>query len=111
MKWIQRLLRGKNSTWSLLVPSKMQNDFIWNDGTIALRKLSSNIGNPFWRDAINTWISFSYAFSPPNELLCNENIFNSDATKFKNIKYTSWERKDVKFICDLLEDGQLITWQ
>ena len=38
MKWIQRLLKGKKSTWSLLLPSKMQNEFIWNYGTIALRK-------------------------------------------------------------------------
>ena len=111
MKWIQRLLKGKKSTWSLLLPSKMQNEFIWNYGTIALRKFLSNIGNPFWRDVINAWISFSYAFSLPNELLCNENIFDSDVTKFKNVRYISWERKGVKFIGDLLEEGQPIAWQ
>ena len=111
MNWIQMLLEDRKSAWSLLVPSKMQNKFIWNYGTVALQKVLSGIGHPFWRDVIIAWISFSHAFSLPDELLCNENIFNSDATKFKDIRYFSWERKGVKFIGDLLEDGHLMTWQ
>ena len=52
------VIEREKSTWSLLLPSKQQNEFIWNYGTIALRKLLPNIGNPFWRDVINAWISF-----------------------------------------------------
>ena len=49
---------------------------------------------------------FFICIFPASELLCNENIFNSDATKLKNIRYTSWES-----IGDVLEDGKLMTWQ
>lgn len=102
---------GKESTWCLLVPPQIKKECIWNFGTAALRKLLPNIANPFWRDVVSAWISFSTAFSLPDELLCNENIFNSDVTKYKRIKYSSWEKNGAKFVGDLFEERRLITWE
>ena len=89
IKWIRRLMMGKETTWCLLVPTQFKKECIWNFGVVALRKMLTNIANPFWRDVVSAWISFSNAFSLPDELLCNENIFNSDITKFKSIRYSS----------------------
>ena len=111
IKWIKRLLKGIKSTWCLLVPSNISTKFVWNFGVEALQNLRIKIMNPFWRDVVSAWTSFTKDFSLPEEFICNENLFNSDITKFKNIRYDSWERNGVKFVGDLLENGRLITWQ
>ena len=67
--------------------------------------------NPFWKDVVGAWISFSTEFRTEDNLLCYENVFNSDVTKFKENKYRSWGRKGVKFIGDLYENGKLMKWE
>ena len=111
IKWVKRLIIGRGSTWRRFAPKMLQEDFVWNFGTEALQKQLKDITNPFWRDVVNAWISFSRAFVVPDDLVCYENIFNSDVTKFKAIRYGSWEKKGVKFIGDLFEDNKLMTWQ
>ena len=111
IKWIKRLLKCTNPTWCLLVPSHISTKFVWNFGVEALQNLRIKIMNPFWRDVVSAWTSFTKDFSLPEDYICNENIFNSSVTKFKNIKYASWERNGVKFVGDLLENGRLISWQ
>ena len=111
MKWIQRTIEGKNATWCLLIPKKIRTDCIWNFGTAALRKLLPEIHNPFWKDVVSTWTSFSKSFTVEDEDVCNENIFNSDITKFKVIRYANWEKNGIKFIGDLLENGKVMTWR
>ena len=110
MKWIKRILEGKDATWCHLLPTKIRTNCIWNFGTVALKKLVQNIDNPFWKDVITAWTSFSKSFSVTNEDVYNENIFNSDVTRFKAIRYSSWEKKGVKFIGDLFENGRLMPW-
>ena len=75
-----------------------------------MKKVLKQVDNPFWKGVIESWIRFSSVFSIPEQLLSNENIFNSDHTKFKNITYASWERKGVRVIGDLFEDNKLLTW-
>lgn len=111
MKWIKRLVGGSRSSWRELAPSRIQNDFIWNFGIVALKKALGEISNPFWRDVVAAWIYFSKIFVIRDDLICNENIFNSDYTKFKSTRYSSWERKGVRTIGDLFEGNKLITWQ
>ena len=86
IKWIRRLLTGNRGSWLALTPSKLQSDFIWKFGSAALKKTSSKIDNPFWKDVVSAWICFSKDFKTPDELVYNENIFNSDHTKFKSSK-------------------------
>ena len=111
IKWVKRIVLGKNSTWLSLVPTKVGENFIWNYGVTALKKQLEMVFNPFWREVINAWISFSTAFRMDDYLLCYENIFNSDITKFKKNRHASWERKGVKFIGDLYENNKLMSWQ
>ena len=111
LKWIGRLHCGKPSTWGELVPSLIKRKYIWNYGVVALKRISQNMVNPFWKDTVSAWISFSKYFSIPDELLCNENIFNSNVTKFKTTIYKQWERNGVKFIGDLFENKRLMSWQ
>ena len=111
IKWVKRIVLGKNSTWLSLIPTKVGENFIWNYGVTALKKQLEMVFNPFWREVIIAWISFSTAFRMDDYLLCYENIFNSDITKFKKNRYASWERKGVKFIGDLYENNKLMSWQ
>ena len=111
IKWIKRLLTGNRGSWLALTPSKLQSDFIWNFGSAALKKTSSKIDNPFWKDVVSAWICFSKDFKTPDELVYNENIFNSDHTKFKSSKYANWERKGVRVIGDLFDGNVLLTWE
>ena len=111
IKWIKRLITGNRSSWSALVPSKVQSDFIWNFGCVALNNVMREIHNPFWRDVVAAWILFSKTFKTPEDEICNENIFNSDYTKFKNSRYASWEGKGVRIIGDLFEGNKLLTWE
>ena len=110
MKWIKRLVTGKHSIMWELMPHMLQKNFIWNFGIVALKRVSKQIYNPFWKGVIESWIHFSSIFHIPEDLICNENIFNSDHTKFKNITYASWERKGVRVIGDLFEGRKLLTW-
>ena len=108
IRWVKRLIIGLNSTWRSIIPNRLQLNFIWNYGVKALKKEMLKISNPFWKDVISAWMSFSTLLRTTDEDLCNENVFNSDVTKFKQIVYHTWERHGVKFIGDLLENGKLI---
>ena len=111
LKWIKRLITGNHSSWSMLLPHEIRDNFIWNFGSVSLNKYRKNISNPFWKDVIDAWAHFSKLFVTPDELICNENIFNSDFTKFKITRYPSWEKKGVRVIGDLYEGNILLTWE
>ena len=111
IKWIKRLLIGnQHSSWYSIIPTNLQSEFIWNYGVVALKKIVREISNPFWRDVVAAWINFSRVFKTPSESLSNENIFNSDYTKFKSCQYKGWERKGVRVIGDLFEGNKMLTW-
>ena len=111
MKWIKRLIIGNGGSWSALVPKEIRGEFIWNYGKVALKKVLNETRNPFWRDVIAAWIYFSKGFVIPDECICDENIFNSDYTKFKSSSYASWEKKGVRVVGDLFDGNQLLTWE
>ena len=77
---------------------------------MALKKSLQNIKNPFWKETVSVWLEFSKMFAISDDKLWNENIFNSDFTKFSDMRYESWEKKGVRFIGDLFEQGKLISW-
>ena len=110
MKWIKRIVAEKHNNMCKLMPSVLQKNFIWNYGIVALKKVLKEISNPFWKGVVEAWIYFSSVFPIPEELICNENVFHSDHTKFKNLAYPSWERKGIRIIGDLYEGNKLLTW-
>ena len=67
--------------------------------------------NPFWRDVIAAWMHFSMIFKIPDERICDENIFNSDFTRFQSSRLHSWEKKGVRTVGDLFMENELLTWQ
>ena len=46
-----------------------------------------------------------------NSDICNENIFNSNYTKFKSCRHASWERNGLRVLGDLFEGNKLLSWQ
>ena len=111
MKWIKRFLTEKNRTWHMLAPTILQKKFIWNFGVTSLKKISLELHNPFWKDMVFAWLSFSKAFNIPDELIQNESLFNSEYTKFKSSSHSSWERRGLQCIGDLFEGNKLMTWK
>ena len=111
MSWIRRFVGRKDRTWHLVVPEILRNNFVWNFGVTSLRKVVGNLSNPFWKDVISSWITFSKAFEIPDNMIVHENIFNSDFTKFKVNKYSRWERRGIRSIGDLFEGNKLMTYE
>ena len=110
MKWIKRFVAEKDKTWHLLAPERLQRQFVWNFGASALKRLLVDIHNPFWKDTVSAWITFSAAFYISEDMIPSENVFCSEYTKFKHTRYASWEREGVRFIGDLFEKNKLIDW-
>ena len=111
MKWVKRFVKGSKSTWYTLIPLKLQREFIWNYGVVALKEVAKSIANPFWKDVVTIWMHFSNLFDIPAENISNENIFHSDHTKFRKNSYRKWERRGVHIIGDLFENNKILSWE
>ena len=95
----------------MLTPARIQNDFVWNYGVKSLKRLTKETKIPFWKDAIAAWMHFSIVFKIPDLRICDENIFNSDFTKFRCSRLRGWEKRGVRIIADLFTGNELLTWQ
>ena len=111
LNWIRRFVSGKNRTWHLIAPEMLRSNFVWNYGVASLKVVMKELNNPFWKDVISAWITFSNAFEIPESMIIHENIFNSEFTKFKVNRYSRWVRSGVRFIGDLFEGNRLMTWE
>ena len=111
LSWIRRFVSGKNRTWHLIAPEMLRSNFVWNYGVTSLKVVMKELNNPFWKDVISAWITFSNAFEIPESMIIHENIFNSEFTKFKVNRYSRWVRSGVRFIGDLFEGNRLMTWE
>ena len=111
IKWVKRYLTEKDRTWHSLAPNLFQGKFVWNFGVTSLKKICNEVHNPFWKDTLSAWISFTKALDIPEEMIANENVFNSEHTKFKITSYHSWESKGLRYIGDLFEGNRLMTWE
>ena len=111
LTWLKRLVIS-NADWTLIahmqLPSAAQ---LLTYGKEKLMLIRNQISNPFYKDMIHALIRFSKQYQPSDEEILSETIWFSDHTGFPKGIVKHWDKKGLRFICDLFcpNTGQLYT--
>ena len=111
ISWLKRLATT-NAVWGEVVSNELSRvQDILTYGSKKLLKISAEINNPFWKNVINALADFSSIYKPELPQILSESIWFSDHTKYKCSIVSSWNKKGVRFLGDLINEdsGKLHT--
>ena len=113
LTWLKRLTKT-NAEWIKVIATELPNiNTMLCYGSSKLQKISAEIKNPFWKDVIEAFASFSRTHNPGIPYILSESIWFSDYTKFRTSIIKQWYQKGLRFLADLFNEdtGQIHTKQ
>ena len=113
ISWIRRY-KATNADWGLVAATEISNiqDTICY-GSKKILRICKNITNPFWRDVLEAYASFSSVLQPSMPEILSEKLWCSDYSRFNYTTIKTWDTKGIRFLADLINEntGKLHTKQ
>ena len=105
VSWLKRFMTT-NAAWGLVVAKEIPDiqDLLCY-GSKKLFRLCRNINNPFWRDVLEAFASFSSSSNPSMPEILSESLWFSDYSKFKYSVVNKWNKKGIRFLVDLVDEN------
>ena len=105
LSWLKRLT-ASSATW-VKVASKDLPDIttMLQFGSKKIRRECEKVNNVFWKDVLEAFADFSQNYETDAPLILTENLWFNDFAKFKYTIVKDWDRKGIRFLDDLVDDG------
>ena len=101
LSWLKRLMVSKADWTSIAHIQLPEVTKLLTYGKEKLVLIRNRISNPFYKDLVNALIRFVKDYKPSNEELVTETIWFSDHAGFPKSIIKEWDRRGLRFICDL----------
>ena len=111
--WIQRIQNNSDfgRKWIILAQTSLEyhlENLAWY-GHAMLNRLSTQIQNDFWAQAIQSWARFTECYNTSPEDSINEIIWCNDVLNYKYTVKKRWRDKGILFIRDLMKNNRIYT--
>lgn len=101
LSWFKRLITS-NADWIYIAHENLPKATdLLTYGKEKLTLIKNKTRNPFYMNVLEALIRFSSQYRPSSEQILSETIWFSDHTGFPKTIIREWDKKGLRFVCDL----------